>query len=161
MREGDHLRTNRIQVDISDQSQEILIPIAEKGLVPSLKEMAYFAVLPIEVAGIGEIQKLHDLRQRRFRCLDEQVEVIGHQDVGVEDKTALLLIMPESAEILASVLIVKENVLLLIAPGYHMVERSGKLYARRSCHGKILPSQIPFFKPDPVYRPTANNSTNI
>ena len=51
--------------------------------------MADFSIAPVEILGLGLLQSLHELGQRRAAGLDQQMDVVGHQAVGVDAHLAL------------------------------------------------------------------------
>jgi hypothetical protein len=50
----------------------------------ALEQMADAAVASVEGRGVQPVQPLHPLRQRRLPALDDQMEVVAHQAVGVQ-----------------------------------------------------------------------------
>jgi hypothetical protein len=76
-------------MDIANQRQQIFVPIADNGFVPALEEMADFAIASVEMLGVGLLQSLHEFGQRNATSLHQQVDVVGHQAVGVDPDMAL------------------------------------------------------------------------
>jgi len=69
-------------VDIARNLLEIRIRINEEGLIASLIEMARPFVGAIEVRGIRDVEVAHEFLEIGPRGLDQQMKMIGHQDVG-------------------------------------------------------------------------------
>ena len=63
---ADHFGANRIEMNITDQLQQISISVTENIFVTSLKQMAYELVLAIEVQCVALLQALHDFGERVF-----------------------------------------------------------------------------------------------
>ena len=55
--------TNRIEVNVTDQFQQVRILVAQNRLVTSLKEMSHLVIFQIEISGIPELKGLHHLGQ--------------------------------------------------------------------------------------------------
>lgn len=72
-----------VLVNVFEQSEEIRFTVAKDGLIPPLKEMANGAVLPVEVYGIGLIHALLDLGERYITGLDQEMDMVAHEDVGI------------------------------------------------------------------------------
>src|SRR5712692_3895741 len=85
------LGTDRIEVNVTEQFLKIGVFLAEDRLVPALKKMADAAVAEVKVLHITGEQSLHDDRERELRYLDEEVEVVRHQTVGVSQEWSFLL----------------------------------------------------------------------
>jgi hypothetical protein len=126
--------TEGVQMDILDEPKEISFPVAQDRLVSPLEEVANGMVSPIKVCCIRLIHTLHELGQRDVSCLDEQMEVIVHQDVRIDTSTRSVLVNSEVEEELLKISGVFENTLLLIAPDDNVVEGAGEFYAGFARH---------------------------
>src|SRR3989338_2359095 len=93
---------------------------------------------PVIVLGVGKLYPLHDLGQGNPLSLNEQVQMIGHQHVGVEPKIVSLAVMLDSLQVGGAVLVVSKDVLPLVASGDDMVESALKLNPWFTCHRKNL-----------------------
>jgi hypothetical protein len=58
---------------------------------PGLKSVTGVIVFPVKPIGITACEDLHDLRKRRPKRFDQQMEMICHQRVILYDKGKLLL----------------------------------------------------------------------
>jgi len=76
-------------MDIANQSQQVLILIADNGFVPSLEQIADFAMAAVEVLRVRLLQFLHEFGQRTAAGLKKQVDVVGHQAIGIDSDTEL------------------------------------------------------------------------
>ena len=49
----------------------------------TVEEMAFVSMAPVEPLGVDTVEPLHPGRNIRARCLDEQMEVVRHQAIGM------------------------------------------------------------------------------
>jgi hypothetical protein len=70
---------DRIQVYIPAKLQDVLVFSNQSGSIASLKQMSRTLVSPAKPDGIGCLQPLHELTKISSRCMNHQVDVIGHQ----------------------------------------------------------------------------------
>ena len=80
---------NRIEMNITNQRHQILIPVADNGLIPSLEEMADFSIAAVKILSVGLLQSLHELGERNATGFNQQMDVVGHQAVGIDTDMAL------------------------------------------------------------------------
>ena len=81
------------------------------------------------------------------------MDVVGHQDVGVEPKSITLAIMLQAFQISDAVLIIMKSSPLLITADNHMVERSVILDSGLACHGAKTSRREDtksILRPDPI-----------
>src|SRR6266550_3166184 len=93
---------------------------------------------PVVTLSVAGLNPLHDLGKRYAFSLQQEVNVVGHQHVGVEPKTKALAIVLDAFEISDSVSVVVESSLPLIAADNHMIERPVKLDSGFARHGANL-----------------------
>ena len=70
----------------------------------------------------------------RFRSLQRDVLVVGHQDPTEHAPSGPFTCLLESAEEGVSIRIGKENIVVLVAARHHMVDGTGKLNAKGTWH---------------------------
>ena len=114
-------------MNVSHQLKQIGVAIAENRLVASLKQVAHRAMATVVSLGVGELDRLHDFGKRYLLGLQQQVHVVGHQNVCVDYETAALPVMLETLKIRRAVLVITKNYLPLIAPYDDMIESPFKL----------------------------------
>jgi len=122
-------------MDIAHQFKQIRISIAQDRFVTALKQVADLAMAPVVSLGVAELDPLHDLGKRHAFGFEQQMDVVGHQDVGEQAKSITLAIVLQTFQVGDAVLVVMKSSLLLIAANNHMVERSVLLDSGLSCHG--------------------------
>jgi hypothetical protein len=99
LRPLDESSAHRVQVDVADQGDQVLVGVADNRLVATLKEMTDLAVNPVEPLGVGLLQSLHELRDRPLGGLQQQVDMIRHQAVRIQPHPVSLPIPRQPGEI--------------------------------------------------------------
>jgi hypothetical protein len=111
-----HFSAHGIEVDIPDQSQEIVVFIAEDGFVTILEEMPGSAIATIEIQGVPGEQFSHDSGDAGRAALEKKVYVIVHQDPGIDGAFIFRHCMAESIEEPGFIFVVSENIRLVDPP---------------------------------------------
>ena len=101
--------------------------------------MADFAITLIMLAGVTVQQDLHGLGQRHSGDFEQQMKVIGHQDIGVQGERVALARLAHQGLESAVVLVVSIDLLALIAPADDVVQRAGKVNTGPTSHDSALP----------------------
>lgn len=81
----------------------------------------------------------HDLGKPDTLGLDQDMDVVGHQDVSLEAKPVALPGVLDPLDIELLLLVVVKSPLTLVAADNDMVTRSAKLDSRLSRHAPTLP----------------------
>ena len=71
-------------MDVPDKLAEISIRLAENRFVASLKEVTDLVVLSIVILTVGGQHSLHDSTDGIVLHLDQQMNVVRHQAIGVK-----------------------------------------------------------------------------
>ena len=66
-------------MNIPDQLQQIFVFLADNGLVPTFEEMPGLMVLDVKVLGVPLLKSLHEFGEWVRRTLNQQMDVVGHQ----------------------------------------------------------------------------------
>jgi hypothetical protein len=119
---------------VSHQGKQVSIFVAEDRLVSSLKEMTCLVMSAIEILGIRRSQPLHHPRKHHVTCLQEQVDMIGHENITVEGQAEALSCFMQSPKILSAIHIVKKDPLPPISADQDMIEGPGELNSRLPRH---------------------------
>lgn len=87
-RRGDHTRTDRIELDITHAGEQIVITRDQASFVASFPKRAAFPVRMVHIHNVVTADML-DQSADGFGILrgDHQVDMIGHQHVGVDVAT--------------------------------------------------------------------------
>jgi hypothetical protein len=77
-------RSDRVRPDVGARVAEVLVVADQLGVKPLLEEVADAAVAGIELLCVDPVQPLHRPRERVAVALDDRVEVVRHQAVGLD-----------------------------------------------------------------------------
>lgn len=75
-----------IEMDIAQELQQVGVFLAEDRFEAVLKDMAEAFAGDVEIFGVVEHEPMHDDRDGELIDFDKQMEVIGHEAVGVESE---------------------------------------------------------------------------
>ena len=125
-------------MDVGGQFQKIRVLFTENGLVPPLKEVAPSPIFQIVMSGISKLQALHNFRQRGLLDFEQEMNVGGHKDIGVEEEGITLLVLFQEPQIEFVILSGFENLCALIPPRDDVIKSSFKMNPRLPCHEKLL-----------------------
>ena len=81
---------NRVKDDVAAEFQEMTFFLDKQCLEATLEDMSHPFVATIDRLRIYTIQLPHAGRKVPFRCLDQQMVVVGHKSVRVADPVLLL-----------------------------------------------------------------------
>jgi|GEM_PF-4652577 hypothetical protein len=127
--------TNRIQMNIRRQLQEVTVFVTEDCFIPALKEMTHQGVFPIISSCISELKHLHDAGQGYFTDLNEQVDMIDHQHVRVEAKVKTFFVFSDISQIKIVVLVITKDFLSPVPSRNHVIQSTWKMHSWFSGHG--------------------------
>jgi len=125
-------------MNVFEEREKIRLPIAQNGFVAALKKMTDGAVFPVEVHGIALVDALENPGQRDVLCFDQQVEVVAHEDISIDVEMLSLFVRRHDLEILLIVPRIFEDLLLLVATGYDMIEGASILDAWFAGHETMI-----------------------
>jgi len=133
-------------VEVSGYLQQIGVAIYEKGLVPSLIEMAGSLMPLIEVGCIRDIEMTHELLKVGLKRLYYHMEMVGHKHKGKKPDLVNIKRTGEEFQELLPVVVGKEDILSSIAPTGNMIARIGILNPKRAGHGEMVSGRGGFVK---------------
>jgi len=93
----------------------------------------------VVVDRVGRIKSLHQFAEIGLVGLDDEVEVVVHEDVAVERHLKGFQACSKHVEECMPVGIIPEDGFPLIPPAGDMIKSTGVFYANRSCHGVPIP----------------------
>lgn len=125
-------------MNVPYQLKQIGVAIAQDRLVAPLKQVPHGAVAAVVALGITELYPLHDLGKRHPFCFHQHMNVVGHQNIGVEHKPKALPILLHPLQISLAVLVVTKDAAPLVAPHDYMIKSTIKLNSRLACHAPPL-----------------------
>jgi len=94
----------------------------------------------VERLGVDAVQMAHATRQARFRCLDEQVALVGHQAVGAANPAEALDRVGERVEEEVAIRIDEEDVLPRVAGARDVEPRRSRSRQVKPRNRRRLPS---------------------
>ena len=80
---SDDFCSNRIQMDVADEGEEIVVFVAEYGFIPIFEEMTLSAVPAVEVLGIPGKEFSHYCGDSGLSASEQQVNMVVHECPGV------------------------------------------------------------------------------
>jgi hypothetical protein len=80
-----HVRPNWIKVEVTAQLEQVAILINQNGLVPALEQMSGPLSFDIQICSVGTVDKMHNPAEILFRRFNDQVIVIRHQYICVQN----------------------------------------------------------------------------
>src|SRR5208337_1797722 len=129
---------HRIEVQIATQFKKIGVLVNEDSLVSALKKMPCPSSLSVDVRGVRTIDIVHNVMQVTLRCLNDEMVVVGHKDVAVQEVAILILRLFEVVLHLFIVCLGKEDLPPLITTSGDVVAGPFVLYSYRSRHWLTL-----------------------
>ena len=121
-------------MDVAGQLEEVVLLIDQKSLIPALEDMTHGVVLLVEVLRISGVESLHDPGQIGPPGFDEEMDVAGHQGVGVHLEIVAILVALQKGKEISPILVAEEYILAVIALEHDMIAGAGLLNAVRSSH---------------------------
>ncbi|MEK7858211.1 MAG: hypothetical protein AAB320_03635 [Elusimicrobiota bacterium] len=92
-------------------------------------------IIPVvEVPGIAGQKRLHDRRASAGVCLDKQMEVVGHQAIGIELEGPRFFQELQFDQEPAAIRVAQENILLIIASSHDVVDGAWEVDSWGSSH---------------------------
>jgi hypothetical protein len=93
----------------------------------------------VEVPGVALLEPLHGLGEGKPLGREEQVEMIRHQDIGVQGEPVSCLVARQEVSVPLVIRRIAEDGAPLVATGEHVVKRAGDVKSDRASHGALLP----------------------
>ena len=89
-----------------------------------MEYMADFAVAQIEILAIGLLEALHEFAQRGTAAFHQQVDMVGHETIGVDGIAVALAVAGQASQIGPVVGFIVKGLASLVAADDHVVEQS-------------------------------------
>jgi hypothetical protein len=132
---SNHARTDRVELNVSHTLQEVALAVDHFRTVTSLPKSSRSIVGSVEVADIGSSETLRDPADSVFASRrHKQVNVIGHQDIGMNVATKSPACLAELLQEEPDVGSIAECWGAVIAPLYDMVWLTRNDAARQARH---------------------------
>ena len=136
MSQVQQLGSNRIQMDVVDQTHQRPSWFHQQGLVTSLEHMSALAGELVKAVAESTLEPAHSFHEVSLGSLQGQVIVVTHNHVGMQHPATTFTGFEEGILKLFSGLGHGEQVLAVVAAGQDMVDCSRILNARFSGHGR-------------------------
>lgn len=130
------LDPNGVEMDVAGEHRNITIFIHQNGFVSSLIKMAGSFMAAVEISDIGDVEVAHEFGQVPERGLDQQVKMVGHQDVAVELDRIDVDGLIEKLQKAAAIRVIPKNILFFVAAAGDVVNSVRVLDAKRSGHAE-------------------------
>lgn len=108
-------------MDVAGQDGQVGLFVHEHAFVSALIEMACSPVPPVKVASVGNIEVAHEFGEVSEGCLDEQMKVVGHEDVAVKLDGVNMEGLDKNLQKALPVGIFFENIFLFVSPAADVV----------------------------------------
>ena len=119
-------QSSGVEMEVAHQFQQVGVAIAENRLVAPLKHVAGLVVSAIVVLAVCELQSLHCPGERMGSGLQQQMDVVGHQDLGMEGDAISAAIALEALQIAGVIFGIMKDRRPLVATDDHMIEGAWK-----------------------------------
>lgn len=154
--EANHFRPNGVEVDVTDQFQQIAVGIDEQRLVAALEQVAGSPVFAIDELGVAKSDILHNAGEGHVPHLDGQMDMVRHEAEGMDAIPETLNAFLDQQEKPRAVTVIEEDVLAAIAAKDDVINGAGIMKSRFAWHGRSvvenvrLSSLTLFAVPDPL-----------
>lgn len=120
---------------VADQFQQVAVGIEQKRLVPPLEEMSGAFVFTIDKLGVAKPDILHDPGEGNVSDLKGEMNVRGHEAIGMDARPEALDAFLEQQEKSRTVTRIEEDVLATITAKDDVVNSAGIMKSRFTWHG--------------------------
>ena len=141
-------RADGVEMDVAHHGQELNVALHLRGVEAALEEVSAVRPAVVEAAGIAGADRVHQNGERPVIRLQQQMDMVRHQAVGVEALTTLLKGACHTAEVPTPILVVDEDGPAVVATLGDMEEGIRDVRSWRSSHG-------------PKYRPAWSGELNL
>jgi hypothetical protein len=111
-----------IEMDVADKCQKVILFVAEDGFIAVFEQMACPFVAAVVVLCVPGEKSAHDAGYAVLAAPEKQMDVIAHQNPGVDGALSLAYIQTKALKEKASVLIVFEYCCFVDTPHHDMVQ---------------------------------------
>jgi len=114
-------------MDISDQGEKIVVFIAQNGLVAIFEQVSRALMPPVEVNRVPGEQLSHDRRYPLLPAFKKDMDMIAHEDPGVDRAFRFNNVLSQSLEEFIPVLIVAEYIRFVVPAHHDVMQRTGDI----------------------------------
>src|SRR5258708_39542770 len=117
LRPLDHPGPHGIEGDIADERHQVALLLDQEPLETPLEEMPRAFVSPVEPLGVLAVHPLHAARERGLRRLNHEMEMVGHEGIGMDDPTEAPDGLGEDAEEHQVIFVAEADAAAIVAAG--------------------------------------------
>jgi hypothetical protein len=115
-------RPQRIQVEITEQFEKILLRLTNHRVEPVLKYVTSSSVPPVETPRISAHENPHVPGQRKRSCLYQKMKVIRDQRPRIHFPGFRIRKIGHTPQKILTIIVVPKDTLTTKPPGHHMVQ---------------------------------------
>ena len=104
--------------------------------MPAVEQMSHIPVSLGPVPRVTEEKSVQEGGQRGWTDFDQVVDVIAHQNIGIQAKVIPQSGLLKQLQISPPVGVIRKDRLALIATADHMIKSAWKINSRFSCHDR-------------------------
>src|SRR5438552_15303519 len=122
-------------MNVTAQAQSPAFCLHNERLIPALQHMTDALMAPIEPNGVTHIEPLHRPREIALHRLEQQMIMVGHQNIGVQPESKTLLPMRQQLNEMRVIPFIAVNRFSLIAARTDVIPSSRAINSQQSGHG--------------------------
>lgn len=142
IRKSNHSGPDRVEVDVTDQFQQIAVGIDQERLVPPLKQMTGPLVFAIDELGVAKPDILHDAGKGNIAHLNGQMGVCRHETEGMDAIPETLYAFLQQQKKPRTVTRIEEDVLAAIATKNDVINGAGIMKSRFAWHARSVEKNL-------------------
>ena len=108
--------------------------------------MTDFSVLTIKILSVALLQPLHEFPQGNPATFEQEVDMIGHQAVGINPDIVPSPVRRQFLQIVLVVGRIHKGLLSLVAAYDNVIENAGGKQSRLSGHGLLVTQRSPLLQ---------------
>jgi hypothetical protein len=134
-------------VNIPDESQQVLVFVAQDGFVTIFKEMPGAAMAAVKILSVPREKLSHDGGNPLLAAFEEEMNVIVHKHPGVDRAFSLDDVLAEPLKEQSFVLVILEDIGFVNPANHYAVQGVGSVQAGSARHGVTLSDSSEAVKP--------------
>ena len=133
---GDKACPKGIEMEITDEFQQVWFFIDNNGFVPVLEKVSTPAVAPVKGPGVASQEGAHHPGEGAFACANEQVKVVREENPSINNYRSGLGETGQAPYKIIAILIIPKDELPVEAPRHHVVQDPWRIKAWSPGHGR-------------------------
>ena len=128
------LDPDRIEMDVPREDGKIVVLVYQDAGIATLIQVANPLVPAVKIAGVGDIEIAHEFGKIAEWCFEEEMEVVGHEDVTTELNAVDINRLIQNPQEALAVGVVFVDVFTLVATAGDVVDGAFVLDAQGARH---------------------------